>query len=82
MTGCLGAPCVRPHKTASAGRGANMSDRLTVESREVPILLDCDVLVVGAGMSGFAAAISAARAGSAWSWRNATIFQGESPPVD
>ena len=40
-----------------------MSNRLTIEKKEVPILLDCDVLVVGAGMSGFAAAISAARAG-------------------
>jgi ribulose 1,5-bisphosphate synthetase/thiazole synthase len=32
-------------------------------TKEVPVLLDCDVLVVGAGMSGFAAAVSAARAG-------------------
>ena len=31
--------------------------------REAPVLLDCDVLVLGAGMSGFAAAVSAARAG-------------------
>jgi len=33
-------------------------------TKDVPILLDCDVLVVGAGMSGFAAAVSAARAGA------------------
>ena len=41
----------------------NMSRTITIEKREVPILIDCDVLVVGAGMSGFSAAISAARAG-------------------
>jgi hypothetical protein len=39
-----------------------MSKTLTV-TRKVPILLDCDVLVVGAGTSGFAAAVSASRAG-------------------
>ena len=32
-------------------------------TKEAPVLLDCDVLVVGAGVSGFAAAVSAARAG-------------------
>ena len=40
-----------------------MNSTITIEKREVPILLNCDVLVVGAGMSGFSAAISAARAG-------------------
>ena len=40
-----------------------MSNTVQLPAREVPILLECDVLVVGAGMSGFAAAISAARAG-------------------
>ncbi|MFH1738202.1 MAG: FAD-dependent oxidoreductase [bacterium] len=40
-----------------------MSKTLTVPQKEVPLLLDCDVLVVGAGMSGFSAAISAARTG-------------------
>lgn len=40
-----------------------MRNKLTIEKKEVPILLDCDVLVVGAGTSGFAAAVSAARAG-------------------
>ncbi len=40
-----------------------MSRTLTV-TQEVPILLECDVLVVGAGMSGFAAAVSASRAGA------------------
>jgi hypothetical protein len=40
-----------------------MSKTVTVPQREVPILLDCDVLVVGAGASGFAAAVSASRAG-------------------
>lgn len=39
-----------------------MSKMLTVV-QQVPILLDCDVLVVGAGVSGFAAAVSAGRAG-------------------
>jgi hypothetical protein len=38
-----------------------MSKTVTV-TRKTPILLECDVLVVGAGMSGFAAAISASRA--------------------
>jgi hypothetical protein len=41
-----------------------MSTMLTVPATEVPVLRECDVLVVGAGMSGFAAAISAARAGA------------------
>ena len=40
-----------------------MSKTLTVPRKQVPVLLDCDVLVVGAGMSGFAAAVSAARTG-------------------
>jgi len=40
-----------------------VSKTLTVPQKEVPVLLDCDVLVVGAGMSGFAAAVSAARTG-------------------
>ena len=40
-----------------------MSEMLTVAQRQVPILLECDVLVVGAGTSGFAAAVSAGRAG-------------------
>ena len=40
-----------------------MSKTLTVPQKEVPLLLDCDVLVVGAGMSGFSAAVSAARSG-------------------
>ena len=40
-----------------------MSKTLTVTQKEVPILLDCDVLVVGAGLGGFAAAVSASRAG-------------------
>jgi len=41
-----------------------MSKTLTVPQRQVPILLKCDVLVVGAGISGFAAAVSASRAGT------------------
>ncbi len=41
-----------------------MSDTLTVPQREIPVLLECDVLVIGAGVSGFAAAISASRAGA------------------
>ena len=41
-----------------------MSKTLTVPQKEVPILLDCDVLAVGAGVSGFAAAVSASRAGA------------------
>ena len=40
-----------------------MTKTLTVPQKDVPVLLDCDVLVLGAGMSGFAAAVSAARAG-------------------
>lgn len=40
-----------------------MNNTLTI-TQEVPILLECDVLVVGAGTSGFAAAVSAARAGA------------------
>ena len=41
-----------------------MTDTLTLPQRDVPVLLDCDVLVLGAGTSGFAAAVSAARAGA------------------
>ena len=40
-----------------------MSKTLSVPQKEVPILLDCDVLVVGAGVSGFSAAVSASCAG-------------------
>ena len=39
-----------------------MSKTVTI-TKDVPVWLDCDVLVVGAGVSGFAAAVSAARAG-------------------
>ena len=38
-----------------------MSGHVTMPQREIPVLLDCDVLVIGAGMSGFAAALAAAR---------------------
>ena len=41
-----------------------MSNTLTVPQKEVPVLLDCDVLVVGAGMRGFAAAVAASRTGA------------------
>jgi hypothetical protein len=41
-----------------------MTKTVTAPQQEVPVLLDCDVLVLGAGTSGFAAAISAARAGA------------------
>ena len=41
-----------------------MNKTLTVPQKEVPVLLECDVLVVGAGVSGFAAAVSASRAGA------------------
>lgn len=41
-----------------------MNNILTIAERRIPILLDCDVLVVGAGISGFAAAVSASRAGA------------------
>ncbi len=40
-----------------------MNVTLKLPARQIPVLLDCDVLVVGAGTSGFAAAVSAARAG-------------------
>jgi hypothetical protein len=40
-----------------------MGRTLTVAQRSIPVLLECDVLVVGAGTSGFAAAVSASRAG-------------------
>ncbi len=40
-----------------------MSETLALPAREVPVLLDCDVLVVGAGTSGFTAAVAAARTG-------------------
>ena len=40
-----------------------MGKTVTVTEKQVPILLECDVLVVGAGISGFAAAVSAGRAG-------------------
>jgi hypothetical protein len=40
-----------------------VSKTLIVPPRQIPILLDCDVLVIGAGISGFAAAVSASRAG-------------------
>ncbi|MHC4985105.1 MAG: FAD-dependent oxidoreductase [Planctomycetota bacterium] len=40
-----------------------MTTTLTMPKKDLPVLLDCDVLVVGAGTSGSAAAVSAARAG-------------------
>lgn len=44
-------------------KGEVVNTTVTIDSKEVPVLLDCDVLVLGAGMSGFSAALSAARAG-------------------
>ena len=45
-----------------------MSDRITTfvksGSEQLPVVADCDVVVVGAGPAGHAAAISAARNGS------------------
>ena len=41
-----------------------MTRTVIVPQQEVSILLNCDVLVVGAGVSGFAAAVSAGRAGA------------------
>ena len=49
---------------AAVRNGRAVSKTLTVPHKEVPILLDCDVLVVGAGVSGFSAAVSASRAGA------------------
>lgn len=40
-----------------------MSHTVSLPQKEIPVLLDCDVLVVGAGTSGFSAAVSAARTG-------------------
>jgi flavin-dependent dehydrogenase len=40
-----------------------MSNAILSLSREIPVILECDVLVLGAGMSGFAAAVTAARTG-------------------
>ena len=42
-----------------------MSDTVRMDAKEIPVLLDCDVLVLGAGTSGFPAAVSSARAGVA-----------------
>lgn len=40
-----------------------MNKILRLPAREIPVLIDCDVLILGAGTSGFAAAVSSARAG-------------------
>ena len=40
-----------------------MKKTVTLSEKKIPILLECDVLVVGAGTSGFSAAVSAARTG-------------------
>ena len=40
-----------------------MKKTVTLSERKVPILLEGDVLVVGAGVSGFSAAVAAARTG-------------------
>ncbi len=40
-----------------------MSANVKLNSKDVPVLFECDVFVLGLGMSGFAAAVSAARAG-------------------
>jgi len=41
-----------------------VTQTLTLPPKDIPVLLDCDVLVVGAGVSGWAAAVSCARAGA------------------
>jgi hypothetical protein len=56
--------------------GRTMSNTLTIEKRGIPVLLECDVLVVGAGMSGFSAAVSAARTGVGVVLAEASHFPG------
>jgi len=41
-----------------------MLDKLSLDSREVPVAAQCDVLVAGGGVSGAAAALGAARSGA------------------
>lgn len=40
-----------------------MTDHITTKSEQIPVVADCDVVVVGAGPAGLTAAISAARNG-------------------
>ncbi|MEG0759384.1 MAG: FAD-dependent oxidoreductase, partial [Raoultibacter sp.] len=42
-----------------------MSNSIIMAAKDIPILFSCDVFVLGLGMSGFSAAVSAARAGAA-----------------
>ncbi len=39
------------------------TDHITLKSRQIPVIADCDVVVVGAGPAGLSAAVSAARNG-------------------
>ncbi len=41
-----------------------MSEKVIVPQQDIEVLFECDVFVLGLGMSGFSAAISAARAGA------------------
>ena len=56
----FGSPRRRLERAAAAGRGATIAE----PAREVPVHADCDVLVVGGGPAGTAAAVAAARLGA------------------
>lgn len=53
-----------PHPQESSTRSGEPTQGIVLPSKTIPILFECDVLVVGGGPSGIAAAVSAARAGA------------------
>ena len=66
----VGAGCGRkiegdkPGKTPAAGNGVQPQRTITEPAREIPLLAETDVLVIGGGPAGVAAAIAASRGGA------------------
>ena len=62
-------------------RRARPNKTIVESARQIPVFAETDVLVVGGGPAGTAAAIAAARLAPRCCWSSATIISAGSPPA-